>query len=327
MATPAPTSAPAPMPPPFTLLELHTAAKVTISVAVLSVFGAGMIVLTFLLIKKVRNFRTRMLLFLSLADLGTASCYISGAVRVLSVDGLIASPGCEAQGFVLQVFHNIANCWIIFITLTLYINCFHAHIEVEKWENYFIASSILFPVIVACIGLAAFEYGPAGIWCWFAGESSFVAQQALWFSIGYSTLLFILFVYARISIKLLHLDKQLQRSTRTNTSKKLKKFAFYPFAYILIWCSGILRRIVEVNHPNSYPFLILQISFVPAQGILNFIGYFLQRRLHQHWFDYVKKNRKTQKSKDSTESSSLQASSTIPLTPPLTSSTMGLVSP
>jgi len=307
-----------PAPPPFSLLELHTAAKVTISMSVLSVFGAGMIVLTFLLIKKVRNFRNRMLLFLSLADLGTASCYISGALRVLSAGGLNASPSaCEAQGFVLQVFHNIANCWVIFLTLTLYMNCFHAHIDVEMWERYLIISSIVFPVIVACIGLVAFEYGPAGIWCWFAGNSAFVAQQALWFSIGYSTLLFILFVYIRISVRLLQTGKQIEHNMRTNTSRKLKKFAFYPIAYLLIWCSGILRRIVEVNHPNSYPFLILQITFVPAQGILNFIGYFLQRQLHQHWYDYVKEkrnNRNIQKLKDSS-SPSLQSSSTqIPLT-------------
>ncbi|KAF4813917.1 G-protein coupled receptor 1 [Colletotrichum siamense] len=156
--------------------EVRLQSIVILVVSIVSILGAGWIMLSFWLFPNLRSFRHRLILGLAMSDLIMAINFLCSTA--LNVSGRpIGAPEnatfCSYNGFMTQVFVIQTDYWVLTIAVCTYF-ILAGHKRQSTWiqnHEYLIWSlPWFFSTIWALIGLVKNAYRDIGAWCWFKSD-------------------------------------------------------------------------------------------------------------------------------------------------------------
>ncbi|KAK2778247.1 G-protein coupled receptor 1 [Colletotrichum kahawae] len=161
---------------PPTPAEVRLQSIVILAVSIVSILGAGWIMLSFWLFPNLRSFRHCLILGLAVSDLMMAVNFLCSTT--LNISGrLIGAPEnvtfCSYNGFMTQVFVIQTDYWVLAIAVCTYF-ILAGHKRQSTWiqnHEYLIWSlPWCFSTLWALIGLFTADYRDIGAWCWFESD-------------------------------------------------------------------------------------------------------------------------------------------------------------
>lgn len=161
---------------PVSIREIRTLNAVILVVSLLSVIGAGWIILSFLLFRSVRTFRHQLILGLAISDLWMAINFMSSTAVNLS--GYLLSekpqkPFCSFNGFMTQLFVVQTDYWVLMIAICTFLilaNYKHQSSWIQEHRIVLWCLPWGFSTLWAALGLGIAGYGNIGAWCWFTSD-------------------------------------------------------------------------------------------------------------------------------------------------------------
>lgn len=245
-----------------------------------SAAGAGMsfagslaIALSYALLPNTRRFSRKLVLYLSLADMGNAVFMFMGVPG----DG---TPLCYAQAIGVSVFELATVLWTFFIALTMFLIVVKHHMHVERYEGIFHACVWGFSVLMSLLPLSTDSVGSAGAWCWLRDDDTGTLWRLLqffvplWLVFVVSALLNILtFVEVRRSMRQFAVT---DASSRELISASTRRMGMYPILLLIVFAFATVNRIqnwVDPTNPLLWLFG-LHGFFAALLGSLNAIVYF-----------------------------------------------------
>ncbi|KAF2202701.1 hypothetical protein GQ43DRAFT_413143 [Delitschia confertaspora ATCC 74209] len=317
---------------PHRLHEIRVLNEVIVAVSILSILGAGWIMLSFCLFKQVRTFRHQLILGLAISDFLMASNFLSSSAVNLS-GHLISDPPqkkfCSFNGFMAQVFVIQTDYWVLMIAIcTFFILASYKRQSTWIQKHRIILWSIPwgFSVLWATLGIALTGYGGIGAWCWFTSDR---VRLLVNFLPRWLIIIAILALYVhlyRIIYKahngfmtfdqdgiLPHsIDPELESVSSTRrigrpssnmilSSPKLKKMAYqmmsYPLVYMLIWTIPTSIRIYQSVTGKPAPFGIATVdkACIVIQGFADAIIYGVNETSLHVWRERFSSNPPTER--------------------------------
>ncbi|KAF4332189.1 G coupled receptor 1 [Fusarium beomiforme] len=149
---------------------------VILIVSILSILGAGWIILSFIVFKSLRSFRHQLILGLAVSDFLMALNFLSSTA--MNIGGkAIGAPEqetfCSFNGFMTQVFVIQTDYWVLTIALCTYV-ILAGYKFLSSWvQDHRVFLSCLpwvLSILWAGIGLKLAGYGDIGAWCWFTSD-------------------------------------------------------------------------------------------------------------------------------------------------------------
>ncbi|KAM5367879.1 hypothetical protein ACJZ2D_009790 [Fusarium nematophilum] len=170
-------------------------------VSLMSLLGAGWMILSFFCFKSLRSFRHQLILGLALSDfLMAANFVLSTASNIAGRD--ISAPEqaalCTFNGFMTQVFVVQTDYWVFLISLCTYF-ILAGYKTPSSWvqDHRLILAS--FPWVLSAawagIGLGTVGYGNIGAWCWFTSDE---VRLLVNFIPRWAIIIAILFMYSHL---------------------------------------------------------------------------------------------------------------------------------
>ncbi|KAF3914140.1 hypothetical protein AA313_de0207954 [Arthrobotrys entomopaga] len=144
-----------------------------------SIFGAGFITITYLILPIKRHFRHALIMNLAIADLISAlNNTVSGMWRVVHREDLPKGPGCTASGFIEQLSIQATDTSIFAIAIVTVWSLTREtmiHETLPRWITFLVcASTWVLPIITAFVALGRASYGPvSGNWCWLPARPTY----------------------------------------------------------------------------------------------------------------------------------------------------------
>ncbi|KAF2018667.1 hypothetical protein BU24DRAFT_488753 [Aaosphaeria arxii CBS 175.79] len=170
-------------------------------VSLLSILGAGWIVLSFCLFKQVRTFRHQLILGLAISDFWMAVNFLSSCAMNISGRYLSAPEQkgfCSFNGFMTQFFVVQTDYWVLLIAVcTFLILGNYKHVSSWIQEHRIVLWSVPWGLsaLWAALGLGLAGYGDIGAWCWFTSDK---VRLLVNFIPRWIIILIILALYARL---------------------------------------------------------------------------------------------------------------------------------
>ncbi|XP_008830158.1 G-protein coupled receptor 157 [Nannospalax galili] len=244
--------------PPTTLLPSERA--VVLLSCALSALGSGLLVATHALWPDLRSPARRLLLFLSLADLLSASSYFYGVLR----DFAGSSWDCVLQG-ALSTFANTSSFfWTVAIALYLYLSIVRSTrgpgSDRLLWVFHVVSWGVPLVITVAAVALKKIGYDASDVsvgWCWIDLEAKdhvlwMLLTGKLWEMLAY-ILLPLLYLLVRKHINRAHEalseyrpireGPQLQRHSSSVADKKL---VLIPLIFICLRVWSTVRFVLTL---------------------------------------------------------------------------------
>ncbi|PSN73254.1 hypothetical protein BS50DRAFT_596884 [Corynespora cassiicola Philippines] len=186
---------------PSNTQEVRTLNQVILAVSVLSIVGAGWIILSFCLFKQVRTFRHQLILGLAMSDFWMAVNFLSSCAVNLAGHPL-GDPSqkkfCSFNGFMTQLFVVQTDYWVLLIAISTYLILAN-HKYSSTWiQNHKIILWLVpwgLSSLWAALGLALADYGDIGAWCWFTSDK---VRLLVNFIPRWLIIIIILALYARL---------------------------------------------------------------------------------------------------------------------------------
>jgi len=282
--------------------DKHLIAGFGLFSALLGVTGAASLSALFFVFPGLRNFRGKLILYLSISHVVWITSILIGLCWALA-DEIIPSGLCVFTGFLLQWFTVSSDFWVISIAVYLYFNIVRGRdLEDKEWVFHAVCWGL--PFILSLIPFSTCGYGIAGTWCWVRSP-----VQGLWFSylFVWITALVIIVLYALMvryvrasagAVSLYLPPKEAEKRDKDNR-KLFRKLAFYPIVYIIQWTPSMINRIQNAVHPTDpiVGLYVLQLLFSLSIGLQNFFVYgsFNRKSLRkQKVFSKITKNLKVE---------------------------------
>ncbi|KAH8893840.1 hypothetical protein GQ53DRAFT_100010 [Thozetella sp. PMI_491] len=265
-------------------------------VSMLSILGAGWIMISFACFKSLRTFRHQLILGLAVSDFVMALNFLASASVGASGHDLgdASLKGfCSFNGFMTQVFVIQTDYWVLLIAFCTYL-ILADHKRLSSWiqDRRLLLACLpwLFSILWAAIGLVVTGYGNIGAWCWFTSDE---VRLLVNFVPRWLIILLMLSMYARLYYVLRKAHRRFasfDRSSEPNShpqshnleppgsnaatgsgyrhtpqgnnksSKRLKRLArlmiMYPVAYMLIWTLPTCIRIYQATQGKAAPFAL-----------------------------------------------------------------------
>ncbi|KAF2654376.1 hypothetical protein K491DRAFT_717196 [Lophiostoma macrostomum CBS 122681] len=186
---------------PIDPVKLRTLNIVILAVSILSMLGAGWIILSFCLFKQVRTFRHQLILGLAISDFFMGANFMSSCAVGLSSGPLSAPKNkafCSFNGFMTQFFVIQTDYWVLIIAVcTYFILANYKHLSSWVQEHRIILWCLPwgFSALWAAIGLGVAGYGGIGAWCWFTSDK---VRLLVNFVPRWIIILIVLGLYARL---------------------------------------------------------------------------------------------------------------------------------
>ncbi|KAF4477473.1 G-protein coupled receptor 1 [Colletotrichum fructicola Nara gc5] len=306
--------------PPFQD-EVRLQSIVILVVSIVSILGAGWIMLSFWLFPNLRSFRHRLILGLAMSDLIMAVNFLCSTAMNIS-GRLIGAPEnatfCSYNGFMTQFFVIQTDYWVLTIAVCTYF-ILAGHKRQSTWiqnHEYLIWSlPWLFSTIWALIGLVKDAYRDIGAWCWFESDRTRLLVNFVprWVIIA---TMFVLYAYLYVVLYRAHnelssvvdevsghttpvrsVDTSFQddsfggdRQARSSaTLRRLRKIArlmlLYPLAYAVIWSLPTAIRIYNSTTEAAAPFALQTIdkASIVVQGLVDAVIYGLNETSWSSW--------------------------------------------
>jgi len=223
----------------FTSTE-ESALLISISVScILSLFGAGFIIITFILLSEQRIFFHRKLVFImSICDFFTAAFYLLTPLYnhnnlekgSSDVNYFVPKQLCLFQAINLQFWQLSSFGWTVIICFNLYFTI----IKNKDAEPFYPLYHLIvwsYNIIIGVILYVENAYGAAGQWCWLDVNSYewrlIAAYIPLWLVWIYSVLVYIRLV---VHIRKIFTNNEISVSVKADT-RVLRKFLLIPFFF------------------------------------------------------------------------------------------------
>ncbi|KAF2869668.1 G protein-coupled glucose receptor regulating Gpa2-domain-containing protein [Massariosphaeria phaeospora] len=181
--------------------KIRTLSEVIVAVSVLSIVGAGWIIVSFCMFKQVRTFRHQLILGLAISDFWMAVNFLSSCAMNLS-GHTIGDPRqqkfCSFNGFMTQLFVVQTDYWVLVIAIcTFLILANYKHMSTWIQEHRVVLWLLPWGLssLWAAIGLASAGYGNIGAWCWFTSDK---VRLLVNFIPRWLIIIVILVLYARL---------------------------------------------------------------------------------------------------------------------------------
>ena len=227
------------------------------------------ILLTYARFKHLRKIAFELIVFLSVADIGSNITYLMGSPER-------HSPECKAQAILQQFFEMSSIIWTVVIGYMLWENVDKerkafggAHFR-KKLHTFVWGIAML----TALLPATTRSYGQTGAWCWVRGDKT----GTIWrFVIFYGPLWGCMtlngFFYYRVTkkIRMFYSVDSVQQNKLKNLAGSLK---YYPLILIVTWTIPTINRVYNSATQNgSFPLTIMSHGTRGLTGILNAIAY------------------------------------------------------
>ncbi|KAF6524911.1 hypothetical protein HZS61_010706 [Fusarium oxysporum f. sp. conglutinans] len=157
--------------------EMVLQSIVILVVSILSILGAGWIIVSFFVVfKSLRSFRHQLILGLAASDFLMALNFLSSTA--MNINGKeIGAPEhqtfCSFNGFMTQVFVIQTDYWVLTIAMCTYV-ILAGYKSLSSWvqDQRIFLSCVpwVLSLLWAGIGLKLAGYGDIGAWCWFTSD-------------------------------------------------------------------------------------------------------------------------------------------------------------
>ncbi|KAF2463377.1 uncharacterized protein BDR25DRAFT_298177 [Lindgomyces ingoldianus] len=294
--------------------EIRVLNTVIAVVSVLSIIGAGWIVMSFCLFKQVRTFRHQLILGLAISDFLMAVNFLSSCAVNLS-GHILSDPRqktfCSFNGFMTQFFVVQTDYWVLVIAVSTFLILANYKLQSTWIQEHRIVLWCLpwgFSALWATLGLVIGGYGDIGAWCWFTSDRVRLLVNFIprWFII-----LIILGLYVHLyrliykahnrfmsfndeaSPHSLSPETESVSSTRRigRPSKMAYQMMSYPLVYMIIWTIPTTIRIYQSSTGKAAPFGIATVdkACIVVQGFADAIIYGLNETSLGAWRDRFQK--------------------------------------
>jgi len=230
-----------------------------------------------------RNFRDKLIVSLSIADIIWVSNILTGLLWSLTNDSdLSGMPHslCIITGWLTQWFAFSEDCWVSAIAVYMYISIVKSR-ETKRQALLYHIGCWGIPGAVSILPFFRLGgYGLAGTWCWLKDPA---ARLYLGYSFPWLTTIIVVVSYYLTIRYILKSTREVRKTINTSNSPALmeknrrlfRKLAAYPLIFILQWTPATINRIQNELYPND-PIVILyviHIFTVTSSGWLNGIFY------------------------------------------------------
>jgi hypothetical protein len=251
--------------PGLTNSELKSIQLVTKVSSSFSFIGSLFIFITFLRFPVLRNINSRLIFFMSVADLFAAASQFMGRWPIeTGNEGF-----CVLQAVLQQQFILSSDLWALFVATNLLclIVLGRSEDQIRSYERFYHPIAWGLPMVTWILLLIAFpeghRFGDATLWCWIASE--YPGLQLLFYYL-FNTLIFLynLSVYITVGVKII----TVMRQTRSVKSDELVRQQDKHIP-------GSVNRL-QNNFERGRPvftLFILHALFGPLQGFFNAIIY------------------------------------------------------
>ncbi|KAF5552189.1 G coupled receptor 1 [Fusarium mexicanum] len=303
--------------------EMVLQSIVILVVSILSILGAGWIIVSFFVFKSLRSFRHQLILGLAVSDFLMALNFLSSTA--MNVNGNeIGAPEhqtfCSFNGFMTQVFVIQTDYWVLTIAMCTYV-ILAGYKSLSSWvQDQRIFLSCLpwaLSLLWAGLGLKLAGYGDIGAWCWFTSDevrllANFVPRWVIIITIlaMYARLYFILRRSHKSFISLGNSNSTSEPSrertvTRSNHDvwryhesdaagrRRLQRIArlmiMYPLVYMLIWTLPTAIRVYQTIRHTPAPFALQTIdkACIVSQGLVDAIIYGVNESSLSRWRELI----------------------------------------
>mmetsp|Transcript_21156 Transcript_21156/g.60180 ORF Transcript_21156/g.60180 Transcript_21156/m.60180 type:complete len:329 (-) Transcript_21156:31-1017(-) len=254
---------------PYSPSETFVLRLVTITGAALSACGCLFIMVSYCAFHATRTFPYKLVLMLSIANLGSSMAYFIGLPGPEDKlgDAIVCSStvACYVAAVMTQFFDLASFLWIATIAFNIYlVMVLERGREVEGNESKYHLFAWGAPLI-ACALIAFMQgFGDAGLWCWIP-----VNKQALRFTFYYLPLVLV-FIYTSVSYACVARSVQ-NRTQQAVVNMRLRLYVLV-FVFVRIW-SVIHRTQNYLSGEPAYALALLHSLFSPLQGFANALVY------------------------------------------------------
>lgn len=283
------------------LLEIQTTTEV---VSVFSFIGCVFIITCYCCFKDLRKFSGRLVLFLTLADLGASVWPIFWVYNNVHDEGeatnlALSKSLCNAQAVFSVYFQMASLCWQACICFTLDYAVLRRKTNVTKLSFPFHLFSWGLPIFYTVPPLMYGDYTQgSGSWCWVHEEDNsdirLLAEKGLTYAlcvvlVSYQVAVFwrvhfqvaaVRAVLDTINVCAVHDAGMLRVGHRQN---RLLRLRFYPFIVTVCWGVASVNRVNNFIRPHDPSFVLhlLHASFMSAQGFFNAVAYGFTTELYE----------------------------------------------
>ena len=244
--------------------QLSVLDNLNVVLSSISIVACLFIIISYVLIKPLRSFAFRMILFISLADFGFAIGHLMGNQSNGSV-------GCHIQSYFVTYFELVSLMWTLMIARVLQRIFLLGEIEVEKEEKIFQITCWGLPFLMIFLPESTSSYGNSGWFCWIKGNG---AVDTMWrFLVFYCWLwvgiIYIVWVYYKIRLQFANmLQEQLDIEEQKQMMDRIK---YYPVTLIVCYFFASINRIYIISNPNNpnYTLTALHVLGVSLKGVFN----------------------------------------------------------
>eukprot|EP00743_Colponemidia_sp_Colp-15_P007850 GILK01008503.1.p1 GENE.GILK01008503.1~~GILK01008503.1.p1 ORF type:complete len:338 (-),score=32.26 GILK01008503.1:371-1384(-) len=276
--------------------------------SIASLLGSFFMILSYLLLKDMRTFNYKLLLYLSIADLGCAC-----TLFMSSFNGQRSATSghdyCVTQGFMLYFFYMASYLWTSCLAYHLRKSVSTRCERPERYEPLYHLAAWGVPIAASVVLLCTDHFGDANrVWCWITDQSFF---PLLFFYIP------VVFMFCYNLAIYVMLTRRVGRFMSFMNPRIRKRISLYLLVFLACTVWGLLNRLIGalVLQNQNIRFLdILDAFFCPLQGFLNALVYGMNRRLRTACMSLFPCCDCLQKSCVESEGNDLEGSAASPLT-------------
>lgn len=252
------------------------------TVSSLELIGSLFVIFVIWLFRTYKYFNQRLILALSVAAFGESiSIMLTGVPQD-------REPLCQSQAWLLTYFVLGVLLWVCCITFNIWRAT--RGDRAKRLERYYHLISWGVPLVIASLPFSEDVYGPAGPWCWIAGD---VENSAIWrFATYYIPLficiigLFIAYIYIFVTHRRQARSWEGVHSTNNGAEQEQRRLWMryvnsllaYPFIYLVLSMAPFIHRVYNaVSSEPSFILILLHVISIPLTGLINAVAFGLNK--------------------------------------------------
>lgn len=251
----------------FSEAETHTLRVATLTGAGLSIAGTLFIIVSYVMLAPIRTFPYRLVMLLSVANLGSSVAYFVGLAGMNLSNAHVCSStvGCYTASVMTQFFDVAAFLWIAVIAYNVFAVLVHNKgREVEGYEQKYHIFCWGVPAVLVVICAGTLSFGDGGIWCWIKKD-----RQTIRFFCYYLPLLM---VFCYTAVKYLLISNTIQHQEHASVVTRRLRLYLVVFVWFRVW-SVIHRSHNFFSDEPWYWAALMHAIFSPLQGFANALVY------------------------------------------------------
>ncbi|EFQ28779.1 uncharacterized protein GLRG_03923 [Colletotrichum graminicola M1.001] len=296
---------------PATPSEVRLQSIVILSVALISLIGAGWIMANYAIFPHLRSFRHRLITGLAISDAHMALNFLCSTA--MNKRWLL-----RFNGFMTQVFVIQTDYWVLTIAVCTYF-ILAGHKTQSTWiQNHELviwALPWIFSVLWAFLGLGIVGYGDIGAWCWFTSDTIRLLVNFIprWVII---VIMFVMYAHLSFVLYKAHIRlgsiqhpspghpvsgltteegsrmTSIHEGTESHSAvsvRRLKRVArlmlLYPLAYAIIWSLPTAIRVYQATEdkPAAFALQTVDKAAVVIQGFVDALIYGVNEMTLASW--------------------------------------------